>query len=291
MPQSVNTNAKPRSATARGALCDEIADALQALWERRRPGDETMHQVRKDLKRARAALRLLREAVGEAAYARENVELRDAARPLAGVRDATVALEVVQDLLETQKKPARRAMLIEVRRRLHVERLHARQKLLHGWKLAAIERSLQDAGQRVEYWRVPLDDAQVLRAGFKRVYRKGRDALKKARSEGSTESLHESRKQVKYLQQAAAIVANGESRRLEKLAKRAQAVADRLGDDHDLAALQAKLAALPGQSKAERKLIARIEARRAKLQKKALKQARRLYSKKPAAFLEQVLAS
>jgi CHAD domain-containing protein len=275
----------------RGALCDEIADALQALWEQRRPNDGAMHQVRKDLKRARAALRLLREAVGEAAYARENVELRDAARPLADVRDATVALEALRELLETEKKPARRAMLLKVRRSLHGERLHARHKLLRGWRLEGIERSLLDAGQRVEYWRVPLDDAQVLSAGFKRVYRKGRKALKKARSEGSTESLHESRKQVKYLQQAAAIVANGESRRLKKLAKRAESVADRLGEDHDLAALQAKLAALPGRSKAERKLIARIEARRAKLQKTALRRARRLYSKKPAAFLEQVLTS
>lgn len=291
MPQSASTSAKPRSAAVRGALCDEIADALQALWEQRQPNDQAMHQVRKDLKRARAALRLLREAVGEAAYARENLELRDAARPLAGVRDASVALEVLRELLETEKKPARRAMLLELRRRLHGERLHARRKLLRGWKLAGIERTLQDAGQRVEYWRVPLDDAQVLRAGFERVYRKGRKALKKARVEGSTESRHESRKQVKYLQQAAAIVANDESRRLKKLAKRAESVAERLGDEHDLAALQARLAALPGQSKAERKLIAHIEARRVKLQRKALKLARRMYRKKPAAFVGKVLAS
>jgi len=291
MKRISGTIAKPRSAAVRGALCDEIAGALQALWEQRRLNDDAMHQVRKDLKRARAALRLLREAVGEAAYAHENVELRDAARPLAGVRDATVALEVLRELLETEKKPARRARLLEVRRRLHEERVQARRKLQRGWKVARIERSLQDAGKRVEYWRVPLDDAQVLRAGFERVYRKGRKALRKARAEGSTESLHESRKQVKYLQQAAAIVANGASRRLKKLAKRAESVAERLGDDHDLALLQAKLAALPAQSKAESKLIARIETRRARLQRKALKQARRLYRKKPAAFLEAVLAT
>ena len=91
---------------------------------------------------------------------------------------------------------------------------------------------------------------------------------------------------MKYLEQAAAIVGNKRSRRL---AKRAGALAGRLGDDHDLAALQAKLAALSGPSKAERKLIVRIEARRAKLQKKALKRARRLYRKKPTAFVERLL--
>jgi CHAD domain-containing protein len=276
------------SVAVQSALCDEIAGALQALWERRRPSDEAVHQVRKDLKRARSALRLLREAVGEAAYARENLELRDAARPLASVRDASVALELVRELLESESKPARRAKLAELRRALNAERLQARESLMRGRKLAVIEHSLQDAGGRAEYWRFPVDDAQILRAGFERVYRKGRKALKKARAEGSSASLHESRKQVKYLRQALAMVADDQSRSLKKLAKRAEGVADRLGEDHDLAALEAKL---PGRSKPERKLIARIEARRAKLQKKALKLARRMYRRKPAAFVERVLAA
>jgi CHAD domain-containing protein len=249
-----------------------------------------MHEVRKDLKRARAALRLLREAVGEAAYARENLELRDAARPLASVRDATVALEVVRELLESEKKPARRTRLLELRRALHAERRGAREALLRGHRLAGIAHSLQDAGERAEYWRFPLEDTPVLRAGLERVYRKGRKALKRARAAGTTESLHESRKQVKYLQQALAGVADGGSRGLRKLEKRAGAVAERLGNDHDLAMLEAKLAALPARSKAQRKLIARIEARRAKLQKKALKLARRMYRRKAAAFVGRVLA-
>jgi CHAD domain-containing protein len=130
----------------------------------------------------------------------------------------------------------------------------------------------------------------VLRAGFERVYRKGRKALKRARAAGTTESLHESRKQVKYLQQALAVVANSGSHGLRKLEKRAGKVADRLGDDHDLAMLEAKLAALPARSKAQRKLLARIEARRAKLQKAALKLARRMYRRKAAVFVDRVLA-
>src|SRR5262245_1129201 len=291
MPQSENTVARRPSTVVRAALCDEIADALAALWGQRRPNDNAVHQVRKDLKRARAALRLLREAVGESAYTRENVELRDAARPLAGVRDASVALENLRELLRTEKKPARRAILRQVRRSVHEERLHERDRLLRGRRLAEIESALHDAGSRAEYWRFPVDDVPVLRAGFERVYRNGRKALKHARSKRSAESLHESRKQVKYLQQAAAIAANGGSRRLKKLAKRAESVADCLGDDHDLAALQARLAAVPGKTKAERKLIARIEARRAKLQKKALKLARRIYKRKPAAFVGKVLAA
>ena len=287
--KSAGTKPSSRASEVRAALCDEIAAALQAVWEHRRPGDATVHEVRKDLKRARAALRLLREAVGDATYARENAELRDAARPLAGVRDAAVTLEAVDELLDEEKKPARRALLRDLRRSLVEERRRARRKLVRGRGLSGIALTLQDAGQRVEYWRVPREDIPVLRAGFERVYRKGRKALKKARAEGTTESLHESRKQAKYLHQALSVIALRKSGRLAKAAKRAQAVADGLGEDHDLAVLQALLAALPADAPKAKKLLKRIQSRRAKLQRKALKQAQRLYGRKPAAFLDRVL--
>jgi len=63
--KSAGTKPSSRASEVRAALCNEIAAALQAVWEHRRPGDATVHEVRKDLKRARAALRLLREAVGD----------------------------------------------------------------------------------------------------------------------------------------------------------------------------------------------------------------------------------
>src|SRR5207253_7893118 len=59
--------------------------------------------------------------------------------------------------------------------------------------LLGIALTLQDAGQRVEYWRVPRQDLPVLRGGFERVYRKGRKALKKARAQGTTERSEERR--------------------------------------------------------------------------------------------------
>lgn len=274
------TERASRSAAAQAALCNEIADALGTLWAQPRPSDEAVHQVRKDLKRARAALRLLREAVGEAAYARENRELRDAARPLAEMRDATVALGVLREELQREKKPARRARLLELRRRLHEERLRARARLMRGPQLAKIERALEAAGQRIEYWRVPRSDVPVLRAGLERIYRKGRKAFKAARASGDTEALHESRKQAKYLRQALEVLASGASGPIAKLARSAEAVADRLGDDHDLAQFEAKMASQGDE---------RIEARRARLQKKALKQARRLYRDKPARLAERLL--
>ena len=60
--------------------------------------DEEVHDVRKRLKKARAALRLLRETIGARRYHRENTALRDAARPFTQIRDAKVLSDTVEKL-------------------------------------------------------------------------------------------------------------------------------------------------------------------------------------------------
>ena len=57
-----------------------------------------MHETRKALKRLRALLRLVRPAMGEAAFKQENAQLRDIGLSLSGARDRHVLLETVNKL-------------------------------------------------------------------------------------------------------------------------------------------------------------------------------------------------
>ena len=59
---------------------------------------EAVHEARKDMKKLRALLRLARGELGGRVYARENACFRDAARELAGQRDADVMLETLGSL-------------------------------------------------------------------------------------------------------------------------------------------------------------------------------------------------
>ncbi|HVW45851.1 MAG TPA: CHAD domain-containing protein, partial [Solirubrobacterales bacterium] len=83
-----------------------IASRLERAAERLRDpleGDalaEAIHGARKDLKKARSALRLVREELGEKTFDRENQELRDAARLLSASRDAEVKLATLTTLAE-----------------------------------------------------------------------------------------------------------------------------------------------------------------------------------------------
>jgi CHAD domain-containing protein len=73
-----------------------------------------------------------------------------------------------------------------------------------------------------------------------------------------------------------------------KLRKRAESVADALGEDHDLVVLQAEITKLHSHSHARAGLFTEIAERRRELQAKALKQGRSLFAKKPKAFVRKL---
>jgi CHAD domain-containing protein len=283
-------HAELRPLDVREILRRQIGDALDALRKKEPFTDESVHLARKTLKRARASLRLLREAVGKAVYARENARLRNAARPLGRVRDAKVTLDTLDSLLTHEKEAPRRSVLLKLRRTLRKTRVTLHRELQAEGALKESVRSVEEARHRIEQWRVPGDGSPALHAGLKRIYRRGRKALAAVDSDCSDENLHESRKQAKFLGQAMEIFELTRANHLAKHIKRAESIADWLGNDHDLAILRDAITTFsPDSHKTNMGLLARIEHRRKELQSKALKQGRRMYRGKAKAFIENVM--
>src|SRR5690348_16444807 len=73
---------------------------LDAAIEELQGREPNIHGARKQLKRARATLRLMRPAIENDQYRRENTVARDAARPLSMARDNEVMSEALDGLLE-----------------------------------------------------------------------------------------------------------------------------------------------------------------------------------------------
>lgn len=260
----------------RPALRGNIEHALALLSAKRALDDDAIHAVRQALKRARAALRLLRDAVPDADYRRENRALRDAARPLAPARDAAVMLELVDELLAARKLRRHRVLLARLRARFREAHASSLSRARAARATRPMRALLEQTLQRTAHWRLPLDPRPVYRAGVQRVFARGRADLQAALARGNAAALHEWRKQAKYLGTALSLVAGERT----KAAKAANEIARRLGDDHDLATLGAAL----GRTAEARALKARLEAKRRKLQKRAVKLARRLYKQSPDRF-------
>lgn len=265
----------------------QMAKALDAL-ETGKLTDQRVHTARKELKKARALLRLLRDALGDAAYGRENRTLRDAARPLSRLRDGKVLLDTLDTLEERFGAPARAVPTEKLRKALLRERVASRREVLKGSPGLKEQRaSLRRAYERAGRWPVGNHGWSMVGAGFERIYSKGRKALMAAEVDRTPANLHEWRKQVKYLWHQLQALQPLWPGPIGELADQAHTLADYLGDDHDLSVLRAKVLdhkeALPNPG-SRGALLALIDRLRTELRDKAMVLGRRLYQEKPAVF-------
>src|SRR5262245_49812018 len=81
------------------AATRQLNKALKALGRETktsRSQDASVHTARKRLKEVRALLRLIRSELGETVFNQNNRDLRDVARPLSELRDATALLKALE---------------------------------------------------------------------------------------------------------------------------------------------------------------------------------------------------
>lgn len=275
---------------------EELEKAIEQL-EGRRDGDpnEAVHDARKRLKKARSALRLVREDIGNRARRKENAVMRDAARSLSAARDAQVLLETLAGLAADRWGPtlpeeALRSLHRELERRR--ERLDASLDQDDGPARQDAIRALRAARDRAREW--PLEDEGfgAARSGLERIHARGRRAMAAALDEGDDEAWHEWRKRVKDLWYSARILRPIAHPQMDGIVSDADALSDVLGQHQDMAVLdeairEHRAGMDPGQLQL---LHAAVARRRAELRLAALAPARRLYAEKPGAFGRRIAA-
>ncbi|WP_129775640.1 CHAD domain-containing protein [Peristeroidobacter soli] len=265
-----------------------LAGAGDSL-HRKRVTDAHIHDARKQLKKSRAALRLLRETIGEIAYRRENIALRDAARPLGVARDSKVLSVALDDLVERFEPATRSLKLDKFRRVLRQEQTSARQAITQTL-MNKQRKALREVAARSSRWNMAGDDWQVIGGGLQRIYRGGRKKMKRAARSRLSEDLHDWRKQVKYLWHQLQILEPAWPGLLPELAGQVHKLSEHLGDDHDLAVLHARLTA--HQDAFERQdydaLVAVLDRRRTRLQDKACELGARIFEEKPRRFVKRI---
>jgi CHAD domain-containing protein len=247
-----------------------------------------VHDTRKSLKRLRAAVRLGRDALGEGTYKQENGAFRDTGRRLAGVRDASVLIETLDDLERAVDGELPSGATAGLRKQLEAERKEALQSLKDDdVVIDTVVDELGHARTRTAAWTFDTDGFSALEPGLRRIYRRGRKAMKAASKDPRTENFHEWRKRVKDLWHAEQILRPASPKKMKKLAGRTHDLSDLLGDDHDLAELRKYVSThrqcFDGRV-AQVALVAVIERRRKGLQRGALSLGAKLYRRSPKRF-------
>jgi CHAD domain-containing protein len=288
---------EPIDVGVRRIATELIDDAASWVESAARDRHEAVHEVRKDCKRIRGLLRLIRPCVPEL-YKAENAFFRDAAASLSGIRDAEAALESYDALLDAFGDTVDRQALSPVRRALtlHKQRLSEDVADLDE-RLAAFGERMREARERVQDWRIPGDDPLQGKSGFAllgpglaKTYARGREAMAEAYAEPSVESFHEWRKRAKYLRYHLRLLRPAWSPLLKPTRREVKRLGQLLGDDHDLAVLEEVLRTAMGEDAGERRemLGALMRTRSAQLRDEARWIGRRIYAEGPKAFRKRL---
>jgi CHAD domain-containing protein len=276
---TLTSTGKPGTQAAR-ILRAHLTAALTHLAGDRLSGTK-VHAARKELKRARATLRLMREVIDPDHFREEDATLRRVAQMLNDARDAEVMLRTFSRLRESIKDSDPQTDLEPLHKLLLQGRRRATSDEL-GVRLNDIRAMLAQSKERTRDWSV-ANDLGLLTQGMRRTYRKGRLCYRAASEPHTDEQLHAWRRQVKYCgYQLEAIGQVG--RKMTKRLRRCRKLADLLGSDHDLALLHKRVMDAPLDAGSALYLINAITRSRARLQRRAFAIGARLYRGKVRKF-------
>ena len=265
-----------------------IEHALECLKEGNQA--EAVHCARKEIKKARAVVRLVRASLKKPSYRRIIGLLREAAQELAGPRDAYVRLGTLEKLREHFKGQLGPAAL----RQIHTELRQASEKAMKRFIKKKAKRSAARTLRRVEKnfcLKICGKGWKVLGRGVKRAYGTGQRAYRDVLQNPAPETFHCWRKRVKDLWYHVSLLEQTWPEQMEALAKELKTLSDHLGDDHDLVILSQHIREEgyeQGRPREQETLRALIGERQRELRAAALDIGPRLYAEKPAVFCDRL---
>lgn len=276
---------RPAAGMRRIAL-GRLERAAERLREAEAAADPSacIHGARKDLKKLRAAIRLLRRELGDELYRAENERYREAGRMLAPSRDAEVklgTLEALRERLAPELEPAATDEWLEALREERERALAA----ARGDDRIARALAIVEAGRdRVEAWPLEAESWKLFKPGIGRAYRRGRREMRRAAADPSGTNMHAWRKRAKDLWYQLRILRDHLPKPLRASLDRADELAEALGDHHDLTLLRDDLLGRDLVVLDRPALVAAIGARQEQLAKRAFELGERLYARRPKAF-------
>ena len=270
----------------RQTVMEPAAEAAELLEKYELDRGRAIHQSRKDLKKLRAALRLIRDHADDEFIPAESVRLRDAGRLLAAARDADVKVQTLASLRQRRILPLGEPVLDAWAADLERDR----DELIHrlddphvpvgagGAMVRSIDAVIEEC-KSVAQWPVDGLTLQAARRALVRERARGIAAMGRVMEGGDDEAVHDFRKRIKDLWHHLDLLCAVLPELTPSQVERAHAISDLLGDHNDLAVLVADARARPHIVTADDLLAIEqsVHGIERDLRERAVAQARTLY--------------
>lgn len=254
--------------------------------------DNAVHQSRKSIKRIRALLKMIRDETGYSFYYRENTFFRDLARKMSTARDFTVLLETLNHI-EKKHKGKLNESEVEILRDQITSRMKAQIQPLKSSKagFSGMASEMDHALERIHTTLRLRDGFGSVGLGIRRIYRRARNYLSELDSEPCMETLHEYRKNCRYLQYQMELIQPIFPDLLKAYAASLDRHAETLGKVRDFQRfevyIQNETAEVVGGSGKETILNAARQLR-LRATEEAFRNADLLFAEKPRVFIERI---
>jgi CHAD domain-containing protein len=262
----------------------QIEAAIAITIGEKKASDTPVHEVRKHLKKARAALRLVRKEIGHGLFREQDRCLRDVGRLTSEIRDAEVRLQTVRQLQGiTQRRGRGPYARLESMLMLELENFMA---AFAEWQTQAVP-LLEHAQANIDCWPLDQFNCKQLRCAVQRTYKGARKALALAEATPTVQNFHRFRTKAKRLWYELRILRPINPIVLKNLSDDLRALANLLGRAHDLSFLGDRLRTGGQKSEWEReghKLLAVIEVSQEDLQRGAAELAEHFFAERPSDF-------
>jgi len=270
---------------------DSAVTALREVPGRDRA--DAIHTARKDMKKLRAVLTLVRGELGGKAYRKESAQFRDAAKKLSESRDAEVLSSTLDSVLRDYPKdaPSLDLLIGDLAERRRSASASAGDKSVEQ-TIVVVADEIEAGGSRIPEWPLGKSDWSLFETGLARSYRSARKSLAAVERGASADGLpepghaHTFRKRVKELWYSLRLLEDAWPEGLAGPTEAADDLADLLGDYNDLSVL---LDETDSRSEVDFSVLTEtVHRRQADLLNRALPIARRLYAEEPEAFTTRI---
>ena len=268
---------------------EQIQSALKLCEHPARQRGVTVHEVRKHLKKLRAAMRLAVGEVGKNQHKNEDRCVREIGRLVSDLRDAQVRLQTLIQLRDEAAKKSEENPFPRIEELLSLER-ESFSAAFDGWQKQAIPK-LERAEERLSKWPLERISWKQICGAVEKIYKRGQRGLAKTIKKPVPENFHAWRKRVKDLWYQLRILQPLNRVVLDEIAHDADVLGELLGREHDFDFLLARLEKESGDD-ALRDELAQLQKlirkRGRRLCRDALELGRRFYAEPPKAFAKRI---
>jgi len=251
--------------------------------------NEDVHETRKNFKKTRTVLRLIRSDIGVESFRIENSFYRDSGRVLSDLRDSTVLIQTFDKLLKNSELEMSnfdfsifRNFLVEKHKNISANK-HKKSEVIN-----SLSTELLLARSRVFDWPISGDKFKIIKKNLQLIYEEGQVYMYAVFNEAIKENVHEWRKRVKNLWYSMRILSNLWPEIMSPLVTLLGKLSDNLGDTNDMFLLKERI--ITNQSKFKddqhtRELINFIDRRIIDLLRDARSIGRKIYSEDSKYFV------